>query len=201
MSVKHRRKNSDGGKPKYSEKNVSTTNLACTGLGSKSCCCCCGERPATNGLRHATAKHCIASSNLARGARMYVYFPTPHTRRVLVRPCDGVIHCPDVKGALPISEQVQEARKWKALTTGLTCMRHSRRRKIRNLTLLTVFVVAIYIFSAIVILFHIKLEMKCCVFLCLLPHILSALCRNCRMLYFNLRSSHSLHADVFHERH
>jgi hypothetical protein len=80
-------------------------------------------------------------------------------------------------------------------------MRHSRRRKIRNLTLLTVFVVAIYIFSAIVILFHIKLEMKCCVFLCLLPHILSALCRNCRMLYFNLRSSHSLHADVFHERH
>ena len=81
MSVKHRWKNTDGGKPKYSEKNVSTTNPTCTGLGSKSCCY--GERPATNGLRRASAKHCIASSILARGARIYVYFPTPHTRRVL----------------------------------------------------------------------------------------------------------------------
>lgn len=80
MSAKHRWKNTGGGNPKF-EKNVSTSNPTCTGLGSKSCCC--GERPATNGLRHATAKHCIASSNLARGARMCVYFQTPHTRRVL----------------------------------------------------------------------------------------------------------------------
>jgi len=69
MSSKHRWKNTDGGNPKF-EKNVSTTNLTCIVLGSKSCCC--GERPETNGLRHATAKHCIASSNLAPGARMCV---------------------------------------------------------------------------------------------------------------------------------
>jgi len=81
MSVKHRWKNTNGGKLKYSEKNVSTTNPTCTGLGSRPCCC--GERPANNGLRHATAKRCVASSNLARGARMYVYFPTPNTHRVL----------------------------------------------------------------------------------------------------------------------
>jgi len=86
------------------------------------------------------------------------------------------------------------------LATVLTRMRHPRRRK-RNLTLLTVLVVAIYIFSAIVILFHIKLEIKCCVFSCLLPHRIPALGRSCRMLYTNLRSSHSLHADVFHDRH